>query len=432
MPKDPSKEREKTVQDERTTEVDYQRGSNNLPGAGVMNFLSVITKHRKFISRFVVGATVLVTIVALLMPKWYKATAIVFPAPQSDLLLGLQGVSSLFRSFSPSRSLGSLVGPTEADRYAAILRSETALMEIINKYDLTAEYEITSYPREKTTKALLENLDIEFGDGGELEISVYDKDPIRAMMMGNDFVNVLNDINADLSAQNARATRAFIEERYTILLQDLQIAEDSMMAFQEKHGVVAVPEQIEVTIRSLAEVTAQLEMQKVQANVLRRTMGVDNPVFQEAVLRTQELERKITEMKSGVPSRSEEANVLIPLNIAPELAMEYVRFYRDLEIQNTILEFLTPLYEQAKVDEKRETPSVVVLSYASMPERKAKPKVSLYALITLVTTTLVSLLAVFGWEAVGRMRTLHPDRFSWVWRTMKSDWFGLRIRRNSK
>ncbi len=58
MQKNPSKEREKTVQDERTTEVDCQRGSNNLPGADVMNFLSIITKHRKFISRFVVGATV--------------------------------------------------------------------------------------------------------------------------------------------------------------------------------------------------------------------------------------------------------------------------------------------------------------------------------------------------------------------------------------
>ncbi len=423
---------EKTVQQEEATRVEYKRGADNLPGTGVMDFLSVVTKHRKFISRFVLGATVLVAVVALLMPKWYKATAVVFPAPQSELLMGLEGISSLFRSFSPGRTLSSLTGPTEAERYVAILQSETALMDVISKYNLTEVYEIKRYPREKTMKELLDNMDFGYGDGGELEISVYDKDPIRSMMMANYFVDVLNQINADLSAQNARAIRAFVEERYTKLLEDIQMAEEGMRAFQDEHGVVAVPEQIEVTIRSLAEVTAELEMQKVRANVLRRTMGADNPLYSEAILNAQELQKKIKEMKAGFSTESDEANVLIPLQLAPELAMEYVRLYRDLEIQNKILEFLTPLYEQAKVDEKRQTPSVVVLSYASMPERKAKPKVSLYALITLVTTTLLSLMVVFGIETVQRLRTLHPDRFEWIWKTMKSDWLGLRVRRNSK
>lgn len=423
---------EKSVHKEEIGPVVFEKSSNNVPGTGLMDFLSVVTKHRKFISRFVIGSTVLVTIVALLLPKWYKSTVTVFPAPESDLLLGLQGVSSLFRSISPGRSLSSLTGPTEAERYAAILRSETALMEVIDKFNLPEVYEITRYTREKTMKELLDNMDIEFGDGGELEISLYDKDAIRAMMMANYIVEVLNRINADLSAQNSRATRAFIEERYAKLLQDLQVAEESMRAFQDKHGVVAVPEQIEVTIRSLAVVTAELEMQRVQANVLRRTMGEENPIYQDADLKAEELEKKLREMKAGFSSKSKEANVLIPLQLAPELAMEYVRLYRDLEIQNKIMEFLTPLYEQAKVDEKRQTPSVVVLSHATMSERKARPKVSLYALLTFVSTFILSLLVVFAWEAVERLRAVHPERFTWIWKTMKSDWLGLRIRRDSK
>lgn len=352
-----SEERDRLVQKEKMPDAEYRTGANNLPGAGVMDFLSVITKHRKFISWFVVGATVLMTIVALLLPKWYKATAIVFPAPQADLLAGTGGVASLFQSLTSGRGLLSFTGAQEAERYAAILESETALMDVINKFQLTEVYEITRYPREKTTKELLSNMNIVFGDGGELEINVFDKDPIRAMMMGNYFVDVLNRINADLSAQNARATRAFIEERYTKLLQDIHSAEEALKEFQEKYGVYSLP--------------------------------------------------------------------------VAELGVGYLRLYREVEIQSKLLEFILPLYEQAKVEEKRQTPSVTVLSYASMPERKAKPKVSLYALVTLVAATLISFLAVFSWEAVVRLRTLHPDRFNWIWKAMKPDWLGPGTRRDS-
>jgi uncharacterized protein involved in exopolysaccharide biosynthesis len=56
------------------------------------------------------------------------------------------------------------------------------------------------------------------------------------------------------------------------------------------------------------------------------------------------------------------------------LGGEYIRKLREVEIQYKILQFITPLYEQAKVEEQRSTPSVIVLDYASPAERKAKPK----------------------------------------------------------
>ena len=45
-----------------------------------------------------------------------------------------------------------------------------------------------------------------------------------------------------------------------------------------------------------------------------------------------------------------------------------------MEIQYRILQFLTPMFEQAKVEERRQTPSVIVLDHAEPAERKAKPK----------------------------------------------------------
>ena len=36
--------------------------------------------------------------------------------------------------------------------------------------------------------------------------------------------------------------------------------------------------------------------------------------------------------------------------------------------------FLLPLYEQAKIEEKRETPTIIILDKPNMSERKTKPK----------------------------------------------------------
>ena len=105
---------------------------------------------------------------------------------------------------------------------------------------------------------------------------------------------------------------------------------------------------------------------------------------------------------------------------------------RDVEIQNKILEFVTPLYEQAKVEEQRATPSVIVLDTALVPERKAKPKAALFGLVALVVSTLLSFGFVFGAEGLSKMRALDPERVNSLWATAWSDWFGLRWNRKTK
>jgi uncharacterized protein involved in exopolysaccharide biosynthesis len=54
--------------------------------------------------------------------------------------------------------------------------------------------------------------------------------------------------------------------------------------------------------------------------------------------------------------------------------MSFLRLQRDAEIQTKILTFMLPLYEQEKIEEKRETPTVLVLDKPYVAERKKKPK----------------------------------------------------------
>lgn len=398
------------------------------PASTIIEFLSIVTKYRKFISRFVLSVTVVTTVAALLMPKWYKSTASVFPAEKADLF-GLEGISSLARNFSPSRALSALGRNPEADRYLAILKSGTVVAAVIEKFKLDSVYDITSYKMEKTAKELLGNSEFTVEPEGNITITVYDKDPQRAADIANYFVELLNKTNSELQSKNAQGNRVFIEERYKKNLADLAAAEDSLRAFQKRYGIIAMPEQTEASIKAAAEITAQLALKEVQVGVLRRTQSQENPAVMAGQIEVEELRRKLTQMGSVGSMVGKDMHVFVPFNKAPDLGMEYLRRYRDVEIQYKILQFITPLYEQAKVEERRQTPSVIVLDKAGPAERKSKPKVSLYALLSLTAALLLAFFAVLVLELFRRLERSYPTHITEFVAAIVNDWFGLRAKR---
>ena len=388
-----------------------------------IDLLSVIAKRKKPFVMFVIGATLLTSVVTFFMPKWYKSTASVFPAENTDLFSGLSGLSSIVSSISPAKKLSALTGNSDLDRYIAILQSERALTAVIEKFDLVKVYDITRYQREKSMKELLSNVDFEQSEEGSLEISVFDKDPQRAADMANYFVKMLNDINSEMHVQNAKGNREFIEQRYKKNLDDIEAAQDSFKTFQIRTGVVAVPEQVEASIKVAADLSAQLDLKEIELAILERTVSTQHPSYDEKLLEVQELRKKLHGMNDGASSKEGEMKILLPFKDAPELGAEYLRRYRDVEIQYKILQFIAPLYEQAKVEENRNTPSVVVLDHASVPEMKAKPKILLYGLLAFVTSSLLGLLGIFLVESVAHMQRTFPDQYSALATALRSGWF---------
>jgi tyrosine-protein kinase Etk/Wzc len=382
-------------------------------GETLLDFFAVVTKWRKLLVWFVLACTVLGGGLAAISPKWYKSTATVFPAEQTSMFPGLEGVSGISRALSAGRALSSLTGGgTESDRYMAILKSETALMKVIERFDLTKVYEITAFPREKTMKALLSNTEFEIADEGNLAISVFDQDPQRAADMANYFVEVLNEINSSMQATNAKANREFIEKRVEGCQNDLRVAEDTLKEFQQVSGMIIVPDQSTSGISAVAELYATKARKEVEAGVLQRTVGPENPLYMQTQIELQQISKKVSKI--------------------PGMGIGSLRLYRDVAIQQKILEFLLPLYEQAKVEEKRNTPSVIVLDHAQVAERKAKPKILHYALLAFVISMVLSVFLIFLREGVGRLRAVQPDRFDQMWKTARSDWFGLKWKRNAK
>ena len=83
------------------------------------------------------------------------------------------------------------------------------------------------------------------------------------------------------------------------------------------------------------------------------------------------LKKQLSDIQSN---ESTDPNELLKIKGAPEKVLNFLRLKRDVEIQNKLLAFILPMFEQAKIEEKKETPTVIILDNADLPEKKSKPK----------------------------------------------------------
>lgn len=342
-------------------------------------FLELCFSWRKFISVVTIIFTVLGIILAFVLPKEYEGVASVLPSQKSSLLsmVGMSGagssVSNLAKQFAP------LVGGSETSigngfNYLAILNSCDAMERVTNEFDLKKVYSIGDSSMEKTIKELRENTDFEIDKYGEVVVKVLDESPVRAAAMANAFVSILNEVNGNLSSEDARNLRIVIEDRYLKNVIDLEAGEDSLKDFQERFGAFSLPEQARATVSAGAEVESQIILNQVKVSALEKQMSDSSPEVQLLNDQIQALRQQMNNLNTGKNMRSPgDFGVFVPFKEVPEKTMQYLDLYRNVEIQQKLMELIYPMYEQAKLEEARETPTVLVLDRAVPPERKARP-----------------------------------------------------------
>jgi tyrosine-protein kinase Etk/Wzc len=365
----------------------------------VLDYLVVIARYKKLIVRFV-GASILLAVVLLylVLPRWYKSTAVVMPPKQKNLTGLMSGFS---RTTSQLRSFGLFGGSDDLQQFQTILKSRRALIALIERFDLQRVYDIENV--DDAITALAENIELKLGkEDVSLEVSVYDTDPQRAADMTNYLVQTLNTIYAELSTAEARSNREFLERRYQQNLRDLTEAENNFKAFQVKYGAFAVPEQVKAAVEAAAKLQAEIVLKEIEVGLLQRTTSPDNPLYKNALMEVEELKKQMEKMNTGKGFEKNEAQVFTPLQKAPEVGIQYLRYYREVELQGKLLELILPLYEQARIEEQRDTPNVVVLDTAVPAPRPAKPRRLLITAIVAVGSFLLSVLLAFAVDALRR------------------------------
>ena len=90
----------------------------------------------------------------------------------------------------------------------------------------------------------------------------------------------------------------------------------------------------------------------------------------------------------------DDKKVLLAFQDLPELGLEYARLYREVELQSKIMEFLLPQYEQARMEETKDIPSLQVIDKPYVALNKAKPQRSLIVIASTVMAFLMSIIYI--------------------------------------
>jgi len=320
------------------------------PSFDLRPILAEMWRERRRVAAVVLGAMVLTLGISLLLPRWYRATAVIMPPEESDLLSNMSMAQRALTKFPIFGILDEYYTP--ADLFKAVLLSRTVQEEVADKFDLQRLYHLKS--REKTIKALKTHYGVKMQPDGTISVSVEDPSPQRAAAMANAFLAALDRYNVERRNSQARRTREFLERRVADTDSALKASEQALRVYQELHNTVAPTSAASADMQAAADLMARKIQLEVRLGVLRSYLREDNEQVLQARTELEQLKSRI----GGLPA----------------LQSDLLRLMRDQKIQEQLYLLLTSELEQARIRETMDTPTVQLLDAAIPPEKSSKPK----------------------------------------------------------
>ncbi len=368
-----------------------------LSKSDLLHYLFIVAKYKLFIFFVTFSIGITTAIVSLLLPEWWASKAAII-VPDSSI----NPIGSL---------LGNLpfdIGNSETgnERILAILDSRQIKENIIEKFDLQNVYNIPIMS--KTISELESNYSFYVDDDKNIiEISMsYKSDTLKCVEILNYIIEELDRINKNLSAENARSFRIYIEKEYLKNLNVLKAYEDSLNRFQKKYGVFEIKSQAEETFKTLGNIYGQLIIAESEYNILCKSMSDKHPMAVNAKIKLDELRNVAYQLETG----SKIEKVIIPLKQMPDLSLEYLRLFREIQIQTELQKFLLPQYEKAKADEAKDTPTIQILDKPSIPDQRIKPKRTRMVLISVFIGFMLSTIFTIFFEKYKKLDKENPSK----------------------
>ena len=385
---------------------------NNIDEGFIGNFL-LFWNNRKFILKNVIIVSLLSIIISLLLPKWYASKAVVLSSGAGQFNF-LSSISPI-----PVADFGLSTINEDINNFIAILQSRTVKEYMVKKFNLVDRYKQRDI--EFAMEAFEEKIELEVTEEGTLEITIFDKDPLMAKEMVNEVLFMLDQINQSIGMEAGKYNREFLENRININKKDLEKAELALKTFQEKTGIIDLVAQLSSTMQmsaqaynSIFEAYTALYAKKIETEtelaVAKTTLSNNNPtimqlekLLKEQAIQLEQLMIKLDEKLQYLLSNISPAQIdtvpniefSVSFNTLPSLGLENARLIREVELQSTIQEILIPQFEQAKLEETKNIPTLQIIDKPKVALNKSKPKRSLIVIASTVMSFLMSLIFLY-------------------------------------
>lgn len=354
---------EKKVDDSKSIDSEREQDQQKIE---LDNALAPVIKFKQQFLNIWFAVILICGVSAFILPKWYEGKAVILPPSNEGSQFGSGGIGGLL-------GMGGLVDVFSnegggQDRFLAILKSDRMLQTLTGKFDFQSKYG-TEDPV-STIKKLRKKMSILVEDENQIIVSFLDQDQNEVAHITNESVRILDSLNIVLSNTQARGSRRFIEARVNEVLDSLRSLELQLTQFMQKEGVMSLEDQVSVGVQQAAEMQAMITAKEVELSVAEKMMETSQPILSQ-------LRHELIQLKQDYKDffQSDSNDQLLPsFSDVPELATKLTRLQRAIEYHVKLLEFLGPQYEQAKIDEVKDIPTLQVLDWAVRPEREARPR----------------------------------------------------------
>ena len=360
------------------------------------------TEGRMF-SLILAAGVLLSVVIAYSLPAVYTSTTTVMPpdnpSPSSSLM-------SMLSTSVPGAAQGSgLLGvKTPSALYDEILASRTVQETLVKKFDLMGHYR--SRLLEDACRHLAADTSIrENVKSSVVSISVKADSPKLASDLAQAYVSELNRVVTNDTTSDARREREFLEGRLKEVKKDLDESAIALGKFASKNKTIDVAFQSRATLESDFKLREEIIEARSQLAGLEQTYSKDNVRVLTARARLAALQQQMDKANGGTNTTAPSGNdpSYPSTEELPALGVTYSDLDRRLRMDEQVWEALTKQYEQSKVQEAKEIPTVRVLDPANLPQRKSGPARTVIVLFGTFLSFFAAVIAVNSiafWEGL--------------------------------
>ena len=390
-------------------EGEYEEESSSRPlhehFAAVLRQIAVLWRAKWLVAAGSLAGLVLFSAFSYTMRPRFTSTVTLMPpdtAPVSGLSMLISMKTGMITN-ALSSQFGDVLGVRSQGQLSMRQMTSTTVQEkLIRRFNLASVYKTKRMV--DTIRALNASTKMdEDRKNGTLSVTVTDTDPKLAAALANAYPEELGNLLADLSAASGRQEREYFERELANARARLGESARKLAEFSATHGVVDANMQDAALVGSTNAIQMQIIATEAQIKSLTPVLGEDNVKMKALRARLAELQRQLNQVRGKVPEEGTVASAPTDGSAAGPshmgrmagLSVPYAELYRDVRVNEALVETLTQQYEIARLQESHRAVAVQVLEPAEVAEAKSAPKRRQFALAGLIAGFLFTSIFVF-------------------------------------
>lgn len=378
------------------TFVDGKVSATDPPEGNIYRAIGLLWDNRRLLLRWILAGVLLAVVLFIVLPSKYESTTRLLPSETTSEAAMMMAGGGATGAAAPSLGMMSdLLGTrTPGAFYAAVLKSDTVLDGVINRFDLLKVYRVKNY--DEARKVLSDRtVVVDDKKSGILTVTVTDKDSARVAAIANAYAEELDKTLQNLNTSSAHREREFLAQRIEVVRENLSAAENQLSQYSTKNSALDIKEQGRAAFEVAGKVQGELIVAQSELQGLRQIYGPDHPRVKSAEARVSQLRATADKLGSSTTGNNDDMSYLSIARL-PVVGVAYADLFREVKVQEAIYEALLKRYEISKVEEVKATPRVRVIDPGKVPARRSSPRLSILGIMCTLFCFVAGVIAIFA------------------------------------